>query len=63
MLYQYKALKNGETVIKKIEATSPEMVVDYLQKNDYFPITVEEVKANDFSFLVLLHKRLILMIL
>ncbi len=50
MLYKYKALKNGETVIKKIEATSPEMVVDYLQKNDYFPITVEEVKANDFSF-------------
>lgn len=50
MLYQYKALKNGETVIKKIEATSPEMVVDYLQKNDYFPISVEEVKASDFSF-------------
>lgn len=50
MLYQYKALKNGETVIKKIEATSPEMVVDYLQKNDYFPISVEESKSNDFTF-------------
>jgi type IV pilus assembly protein PilC len=50
MLYQYKALKDGVTVIKKIEATSPEMVVDYLQKNDYFPISVEESKSNDFSF-------------
>ncbi len=50
MLYQYKALKDGVTVIKKIEATSPEMVVDYLQKNDYFPISVEESKSNDFTF-------------
>jgi type IV pilus assembly protein PilC len=49
MLYQYKALKDGVTVIKKIEATSPEMVVDYLQKNDYFPISVEESKSNDFT--------------
>lgn len=51
MLYQYKALKEGVTVIKKIEATSPEMVIDYLQKNDYFPISVVEVKNNDFDFL------------
>ena len=50
MLYQYKALKDGVTVIKKIEATSPEMVVDYLQKNDYFPISVEESKSNNFTF-------------
>jgi type IV pilus assembly protein PilC len=50
MLFQYKALKDGVQVIKKIEATSQDMVIDYLQKNDYFPISVTEVKNTEFNF-------------
>ena len=51
MFYQYKALKNGKIVIKKIEAINVESVIEFLQKNDYFPISVEKVKSNNFSFL------------
>ncbi|EKE14029.1 MAG: mannose-sensitive agglutinin (MSHA) biogenesis protein MshG (pilus type IV) [uncultured bacterium] len=51
MFYQYKAIKSGKVVIKKIEASSKEAVIDYLQKNDYFPIYVDELKANNFAFL------------
>jgi type IV pilus assembly protein PilC len=50
MIFKYKAVKNGITVIKNIEATSPEMVVDYLQKNNYFPISVQEVKNNQLAY-------------
>lgn len=50
MFFQYKAIKDGKTIIKKIEAASSEAVVDYLQKNDYFPISVEESKSSDFTF-------------
>ncbi|VVA43596.1 conserved membrane hypothetical protein [Candidatus Roizmanbacteria bacterium] len=49
MLFQYKALKDGVAVVKKIEATSKEMVIDYLQKNDYFPISVTEIKNTEFT--------------
>jgi len=45
MLFQYKALKNGQTVEKKIVASSQEVVIDYLQKNEYFPISV--IKIDD----------------
>lgn len=51
MFFQYKAIKNGEVIIKKIEASSPEAVIDYLQKNDYFPISVKKQEANNFAFL------------
>lgn len=51
MFFQYKALKNGKTVVKKIEAASSDAVIDYLQKNDYFPISVEEVKNRQITFL------------
>ena len=51
MFFQYKALKNGKTVIKKIEAASSAAVIDYLQKNDYFPISVEEVKNREITIL------------
>lgn len=50
MYFQYKALKNGKTVIKKIDAASVQSVVEFLQKNDYFPISVEEVKSQKFTF-------------
>ena len=51
MFFQYKALKNGKTIVKKIEAANSEEVIDYLQKNDYFPISVEKVQDFSLSFL------------
>ena len=51
MFFQYKALKDGKTIVKKIEAASPEAVIDYLQKNGYFPISVEKVQEFSLSFL------------
>lgn len=51
MLFQYKAVKNNKTVIKKIEAVSSEALIDYLQKNGYFPISVEKVKEFNLGFL------------
>lgn len=51
MFFQYKALKDGKTIVKKIEAASSKAVIDYLQKNDYFPISVEKVQERSLSFL------------
>ena len=51
MFFQYKALKDGEIIVKKIEAASSEAVIDYLQKNGYFPISVEKVQEFSLSFL------------
>ena len=51
MFYQYKALKDGKTIVKKIEAANSEAVIDYLQKNDYFPISVEKVQKGSLSFI------------
>ncbi len=44
MFFQYKALKDGKIIIKKVEATNSEEIVNYLQKNGYFPISVEKIK-------------------
>jgi len=46
MLFKYKALKGSSIVEKKIEANSASSVIDYLQKNGYFPISVTEVKKQ-----------------
>jgi type IV pilus assembly protein PilC len=51
MLFQYKALKNGAIVEKKIDASSQEVVIDYLQKNDYFPISVKEINDKKINIL------------
>ena len=51
MFFQYKALKDGKTIVKKIEATSSDAVIDYLQKNGYFPVSVEKVQKLNLSFL------------
>ncbi len=51
MFFQYKALKDGKTIIRKIEAGSNAAVIDYLQKNGYFPISVEKVQERNLSFL------------
>lgn len=51
MFFHYKALKDKKTVENKIEAASSAAVVDYLQKNGYFPVWVKEVKEETPSFL------------
>ena len=51
MFFQYKALKDGKTIVKKIESASSEAVINYLQRNGYFPISVEKVKELNSSFL------------
>lgn len=51
MFFKYKALKGQKTVENKIEAASSVAVVDYLQKNDYFPIWVREIKDESSIFL------------
>lgn len=51
MFFQYKALKDGKIIVKKIEAASSGEVIDYLQKNDYFPISVKKVQERFLSFL------------
>ncbi|MFH0979722.1 MAG: type II secretion system F family protein [Candidatus Roizmanbacteria bacterium] len=51
MYFKYKALKGTTKVEKQIEATSSASVIDYLQKNGYFPISVVEVKEKENDFL------------
>lgn len=51
MFFQYKALKEGKISIKKIEAASSDAVIDYLQKNGYFPISVEKIQEKNLSFI------------
>ena len=58
MFFQYKALKDGKTIVKKIEAASSEAVIDYLQKNNYFPISVKKVQDQSFAFLNNLTQRI-----
>src|SRR3989344_4782206 len=57
MYFEYKALKDGKTVVKKIEADSSTAVLEYLQNNNYFPISVKEVKENQNSFIAALISR------
>jgi len=59
MFFQYKALKDGKTITKKIEAASSEVVLQYLQKNDYFPISVEQVQDRNINFLDSLTQRVV----
>lgn len=58
MFFQYKALKDGKIVEKKIEAASSDVVIDYLQKNNYFPISVKKVQDQSFTFLNNLTQRI-----
>src|SRR3989338_1536324 len=58
MYFQYKALKSGQISIKKIEAASSAAVVDYLQKNGYFPISVEKVKELNLGLFTTLTQQL-----
>ncbi|OGK52599.1 hypothetical protein A2970_00290 [Candidatus Roizmanbacteria bacterium RIFCSPLOWO2_01_FULL_44_13] len=52
MYFKYKAIKNGQTIEREIEAATASSAIDYLKKNGYFPIRIEESKkqeANIFS--------------
>ncbi|MBI5127135.1 type II secretion system F family protein [Candidatus Roizmanbacteria bacterium] len=51
MIFKYKALKGTILIEKQIEAISSSSVVEYLQKNGYFPISVTEVKQQRIDFL------------
>jgi len=59
MFFQYKALREGKIVTKKIEAASSEAVVEYLQKNEYFPISVKKVNEQNLTFLDELLQRVV----
>lgn len=50
MYFTYKALKGSKIVKNRIEANSSSAVIDYLQKNGYFPITVSEIKGEKSIF-------------
>lgn len=47
MFFKYRALKDKVIVEKKIEAASSEEVVSYLQKNNYFPISVKKIQDGN----------------
>lgn len=51
MYFKYKALKNGVTKEGQIEAATSASVIDYLKKNEYFPVSITEVKKQEASFL------------
>lgn len=54
MLFKYKAIKDGKTIEKKVEASSSNALIDYLKKNDYIPISIIEIKnqqSSIFNFL------------
>ncbi len=46
MIFKYRALKNNKIFENKIEADNHFAVIDYLQKNDYFPIEITELNKN-----------------
>lgn len=50
MFFKYKALQGSKIIERKIEASSSAEVVDYLQKNGYFPIAVSEIKEKKSIF-------------
>jgi type IV pilus assembly protein PilC len=57
MYFKYKALKGTDIIERQIEANSTDSVLDYLKKNNYFPISVVEVKQKQQSFITLLNNK------
>lgn len=51
MLFHYKALKNGKTISKTIEATNQDALLQYLKNNGYFPINIHESGAASGSII------------
>ncbi|MGB9847715.1 MAG: type II secretion system F family protein [Microgenomates group bacterium] len=58
MQFKYKALKEDKIIEKQIEADSVSAVINYLQKNNYFPISVEEVKTNSFDIFSIFNNKI-----
>jgi type IV pilus assembly protein PilC len=50
MLYKYKAIKDNQKIISKIEADSEASVINYLNENNLFPIYIKPA-GRDLSFL------------
>ena len=40
MLFQYKAIKNGQVITKQIEAESEQVVITFLRENNFLPIKI-----------------------
>ncbi|MDA1317128.1 MAG: type II secretion system F family protein [bacterium] len=57
MLFEYKALQNGQKISGKMEAESDKEVADYLKANGYFPIEIKEKKTSSFEGLTSLIDR------
>lgn len=49
MQFQYRALKGTKIISKKIEAEDQKDVVEFLRKNDYFPIEVKEARGAEIA--------------
>lgn len=58
MLFKYKAIKDGKTIEKKVEANSTDAVLDYLQKNNYIPISIVEIKNQQSSIFNILNNNI-----
>ncbi len=58
MLFKYRAVKDNQIFEKKIEANSIDAVVDYLQRNNYIPISIEPIKIKQSSFLNFFNNKL-----
>lgn len=49
MLFQYKAIKDGIEIVRRIEAQDEDSVVAYLKENGYIPITVTPARRIDID--------------
>ena len=46
MLYSYKAISNNQFIYGKVEANSVKEVTEYLRSNNYFPVSINELKPQ-----------------
>lgn len=53
MYFRYKALKKDKIITGKVDANNQVEVVDFLKKNNYFPIEIKKVDSSSsiFSFI------------
>ncbi len=58
MLFQYRAIKDGKTEKKKIEAESEESIVEYLHQRGYFLIQIQPITKFGSTFLTSLTARI-----
>ncbi|OGK17040.1 hypothetical protein A2774_01270 [Candidatus Roizmanbacteria bacterium RIFCSPHIGHO2_01_FULL_39_12c] len=56
MQFKYKAIKNGKTVVEKIQADSQEAVLRYLKTNNYFPIGIWKSDISSISAISLFRR-------